>query len=46
MHFEKRKGVNGTFPKLLGKIIEKYGTRREFAKAAGVSEGTICQMAI
>lgn len=33
--------MNGTFPKLLGRIIEKYGTRREFAKTVGVSEGTI-----
>lgn len=29
------------YSKLIGRIIEKFGTRRAFAKAAGFSENTI-----
>lgn len=29
------------YSKLIGKVIEKFGTRKAFAKAAGYSENTI-----
>lgn len=29
------------YSKLIGRIVEKFGTRRTFAKAAGFSENTI-----
>lgn len=31
------------YSKLIGRIIEKFGTRRAFAEAAGFSENTISQ---
>lgn len=30
-----------TYSKLIGRIIEKYGTRADFSKAIGISEHTI-----
>ena len=29
------------FPKLRGRIVEKYGSVRNFAKEVGITEGTI-----
>ncbi len=35
--------TNCAFPKVKGKIVEVYGSQRQFAKALGITETTLSQ---